>query len=215
MLSHNSRISLYPLSHGSRRRTEWMTVTASCDVGVVEAQKSGGKNHPKSASCRSGCVMRTRTVGRHFKKWEQSTARATARCCQKCDGHCVTGNVYSSSGSLYHRVNNTKYQICLGMCFLLTYAYSLRSQHENKTLKWVWSWWACETDYEQRQTLWHIEWKCTIKTICIQTIRLRRLAVPGTVLKPQLSIIPDLDRPCNNPWKESLIVWGYIYMWHL
>jgi len=95
-------------------------VTASCDVGVVEAQKSGGKNHPKSASCRSGCVMRTRTMGRHFKKWEQSTARATARCCQKCDGHCVTGNVYSSSGSLYHRVNNTKYQICLGMCFMPT-----------------------------------------------------------------------------------------------
>jgi len=25
----------------------------------------------------------------------------------------------------------------------------------------------------------------------------------GTILKPQISIIPGLDRPCNNPYKED------------
>jgi len=50
MLFHNYRISICGLSHGSRRRTEWMTVTASCDVRAVEtaeAQKSGKKKSPK------------------------------------------------------------------------------------------------------------------------------------------------------------------------
>ena len=127
----------------------------------------------------------------------------------------VTGNVYSFSGCFVSSCEQHKISNMCGHALYADIAYSLRSRHENKTLKWVWSWWACEIDYEQRQRLWYIEWKYTIKNICIQASRLRRLTVPGTVLEPQFSIIPDLDRLCNNPWKESLIVWGDIYMWHL
>ena len=185
MLFNNFRISLCGRSHGSRRRTEWMTVTAMLET--AEAGKSGDIKVPHVAVavfCKLGTWADTP---------RSESSQLHRRCCQKCDGHCVTGNVYSSS------------------CVIM---WATRKPWSG-CLTNIWSWWACETDFEQRQRLWYIEWKSTIRYICIQTIRLRRLTVLGTVLKPQLSIITDLGRPCNNPWKESLIVWGDIYMWHL
>ena len=152
-------------------------------------------------------LFEARSMGRHFKKWEQSTARATGQRRWVLLGVDGVRNVMVTVWQerftrplvlciIMWATQNIQY---VWVCALCRIAYSLCSRHENKTLKWVWSCWASETDYEQRQRLWYIEWKSTIRNICTRTIILRRLTVPGTVLKPQLSIIPDLDRLCNNP----------------
>ena len=116
---------------------------------------------------------------------------------------------------IYFLVSNKKYQICLGMCFLLKLPIVYVTGTRIKP------WTGFDRGRHVRSIMSRGRGFDTLnenplsEIFALKTIRLRRLTVPGTVLKPPLSIIPDLDRLCNNPWKESLIVWGYIYVWYL
>ena len=89
MLFYNFRISLCGRSHGSRRRTEWMTVTAMLET--AEAGKSGDIKVPHVA------VAVFCELGTWADTPRSESSQLHRRCCQRCDGHCVTGNVYSSS----------------------------------------------------------------------------------------------------------------------